>query len=225
MIHCSVLFLDFDGVLADTMPAKTEVFRSVFAPYGFDPRRLAELYRSHAGLGRDVIFDTVFRQLAGRPITPAERARADEAFAQFERSHRGRVRLFDGVRDFLRRQSARRRLVLITGTPGPHLQGLLARLGIRAYFDAIYSTTGGSSKEHRMIAYLKSRRAVPRDALFAGDSLADMKAAERASVRFVGIGAPAFFKAGDPVLVVPRLSDLEPHLADESPGSGSGRRA
>jgi phosphoglycolate phosphatase-like HAD superfamily hydrolase len=216
-MHCHLLFLDFDGVVVDSMGAKTEAFVTAMEPFGFDSQRVGALYRSLAGVGRRMIFDLVYNLLSGRTIDEGARAEVAERFAALEQGTTEEIRLFDGVDGFLKRQACQRPLVLVTGTPAELIDGLLTGLEIDSCFDAAYSTSGGNSKDALMTAELEARGLDRGDALFVGDSHADMSAAARVPLRFVAIGDTAFFSEGDPHLVLPSLVDLEPHLDPAEP--------
>ena len=47
-----VLFLDYDGVIADSMGAKMAAMADAFAPYSDDRAAIAEGFRRHAGSGQ-----------------------------------------------------------------------------------------------------------------------------------------------------------------------------
>ena len=210
----TILFLDFDGVVADSMPAKTQAFAAAFEGHGFDVNAIIGLYRRYAGSGRDRIFDRVFESLAGRPMIKAERDRARTIFERLEATASPGLALFAGVADFLTRQADKRALVLVTGTPPTTIDTLLNALGVASYFSAVYSASRAHPKETWIAEELDVMRIARTKALFVGDSLVDMTAAESAGVPFVGVGNPDFFVSGNPVAVIDMLPDLDRMLDD-----------
>ncbi len=212
MLDCAVLYLDFDGVVADSMSGKTKVFADAVAPLKIAADDAARFYRAQAGVGRGRIFDMAAQAILKRALAPAEREAAQLSFARLEREARPGIRLFDGVAEFLTRQRLRRRLALVTGTPEEIIGDALASLGLGRTFHAVHSTAPGRPKESIIADDLRACGEAPGRALFAGDSRADMAAAERVPLRFVAIGEPVFFAGGAPCLVLDRLVDLEAHL-------------
>lgn len=204
----TILFLDFDGVVADSMPAKTGAFVKAFDGCGFAPEAIIPLYRRFAGSGRDRIFNRVFETLAGRAMTETEHIRAQTIFARLEAKASPGLALFPGVAEFLAREAARRSLVLVTGTPAGVIDRILESLGIAAHFAAVYSATLNHPKERHIHDELEFTNVSAANALLVGDSLVDMAAAQAANVGFVGVGDPDFFAGGTAIAIIDNLPDI-----------------
>ena len=207
-----VLFLDYDGVIADSMGPKIAALADAFAPYAADRDAVGEGFRRHAGSGRELIFDRVYEELTGEPLD--EPARADIVGAFLERidAINDAVGLFPGVRAFIEAQAAKRPVAVVTGVPQEEAERQLARFGLAPFLASVHGATRETPKHVHMGRVLKARAIPPADALFVGDSQADMREAALAGVPFAGIGAPDFFAAGAPRAVVPCLPDLAPLL-------------
>jgi phosphoglycolate phosphatase-like HAD superfamily hydrolase len=209
---CKILFLDFDGVIADTMAAKSEAFAAAFGDHGAPPDQVIEVYRRHAGSGREVIFDRVYSELTGRSLRTRARARMAAAYGRRLKLINPALGLFPGVKALLERQARARLLAVVTGVPRDEIRGATERLGIAGFFADHFSATLQAPKDVLMAGFLAARGMAAPEALFVGDSIADMEAAERVPVPFVGVGEPAFFVAGAPRAVIPALTDIESHL-------------
>jgi HAD superfamily hydrolase (TIGR01549 family) len=207
-VNPTILFLDFDGVVADSMPAMTDAFVKAFEGHGFAPDAIIPLYHRFSGSGRDRIFDRVFEALAGRAMTQSEHARAQDIFARLEIRAAPGLALFPGVSEFLVREAARRALVLVTGTPAGAIDRILESLGITAHFAAVYSATHEYPKDRRIREELEFTNVSAANALFVGDSLVDMAGAKGANVAFVGVGNPEFFSGGSAIAIIDGLPDL-----------------
>ena len=120
------------------------------------------------------------------------------------------IRLFPGVHDFIEGQAAKRLVAVVTGVPQGEAERQLERLGLAPFLASVHGATRATPKHIHMKRFLEARAIQPADALFVGDSHADMREAELAGVPFVGIGTPDFFAAGAPRAVVPVLPDLAP---------------
>jgi phosphoglycolate phosphatase len=220
-VNPTILFLDFDGVVADSMPAKTDAFIKAFEGCGFAPEAIARLYRRFAGSGRDRIFARVFEVLAERAMTEPEQSRAQAIFARLEAQATPGLALFPGVAEFLAHEAARRSLVLVTGTPAGVIDAILDSLGIAGHFAAVYSATLNNPKERHMLEELELTNVSAAHALMVGDSLVDMAAAKAANVAFVGVGDPEFFAGGGALAIV----DALPDIGDQFDATGNGERA
>ena len=71
-----VLFLDYDGVIVDSMGPKAEAIADAFAPYSDDRAAIADGFHRHAGSGREAQFDRIYRGPDGRSRSTRPRAHA-----------------------------------------------------------------------------------------------------------------------------------------------------
>ena len=93
----SVLFLDYDGVIADSMGAKAEALADAFAPYTPDRAGVADGFRRHAGSGRELIFDRIYEDLIGEPLDETARRRILGTFLDRIDAINAAIGLFPGV--------------------------------------------------------------------------------------------------------------------------------
>ena len=207
-----VLFLDYDGVIADSMGAKAEALADAFAPYTEDRAGVADGFRRHAGSGRELIFDRIYEDLIGEPLDRPTRERILGVFLDRIDAINAAIGLFPGVYAFIQAQAAKRLVAVVTGVPQEEAERQLGRLGLAPFLASVHGATRETPKHVHMGRVLEARSIAPADALFVGDSHADMRESAKARVPFVGIGEAAFFAAGAPVAVLPRLPDLAPLL-------------
>jgi phosphoglycolate phosphatase len=209
-----VLFLDFDGVIADSMPVKGAAMIEAFAGYDAAPDDIVEGFRRYAGSGRELIFDRIFEHVTGKALHDAERARIEEAYVGRLEANRSDLGLFPGVETFVADQAAKRSVAVVTGVPQAEVEKDLKRLALSDYFVSVHSATRREPKHVLMQGFLGSHGIAAADALFVGDSLSDMQAAARAAVPFVGVGEPNFFAGGASIAVVDCLIDIVPLFKD-----------
>ena len=205
-----VLFLDYDGVIVDSMGPKAEAIADAFAPYSDDRATIADSFHRHAGSGREAQFDRIYRDLTGKALDASTRARIVDAFLARIDAINDAVGLFPGVHEFIKDQAAKRLVAVVTGVPGDEAARQLARFGLASCIASVHGATRETPKHAHMERFLDARGLTRADALFAGDSQTDMQQAALAGIPFVGIGTPDFFAAGAPLAVVPHLPDLAP---------------
>ena len=203
-----VLFLDYDGVIADSMAPKMAAMADAFAPYSGDRAAVADGFRRHAGSGREMVFDRIYEELTGQALDAPTRRRILGAFLARIDAINDAVGLFPGVHGFIEEQAAKRLVAVVTGVPQDEAERQLRRFGLAPSLASVHGATRAAPKHVHMERFLDARAIAPAHALFAGDSQADMREAALAGVPFVGIGAPDFFAGGAPVAAVPRLPDL-----------------
>ena len=203
-----VLFLDYDGVIVDSMGPKAEAVADAFAPYNEDRAAIADGFHRHAGSGREAQFDRIYMDLTGKALDAPTRERIVAAFLARIDAINEAVGPFPGVRDFIIAQAAKRIVAVVTGVPADEAERQLARFGLASFVASVHGATRETPKHVHMERVLEARGLTPADALFAGDSQTDMHQAALADVPFVGIGEPVFFAKGTSLAVVPSLPDL-----------------
>ena len=211
-MRVKVLFLDYDGVIADSMGPKIAAMTDAFAPYSADRAAIGDGFRRHAGSGREMVFDRIYEDLRGEALDAPTRERIVAAFLEHIDVINAAVVLFPGVHAFIEAEAGKRLVAVVTGVPQDEAERQLARLRLTPFLASVHGATRETPKHVHMERFLSARGLAPADALFVGDSQADMVQAAHARVPFVGIGAPEFFAAGAPLAVVPRLPDLAPLL-------------
>jgi phosphoglycolate phosphatase len=210
----SVVILDCDGTLVDSAGHIAAVFNEAIVTLGYaplPPERIARII----GLSFD---DALHRLL---PESSAdERARIIHVYrAQYAVSAMGRDPLFAGVREFLdlvRGQG--RHLAMATGKSRAGALRIIAEHGLGDYFVAVKTGDLCRPKPHpEMLFQILDEMGISAErAIMVGDTTFDVEMARAAGIRAIGVGwgaheAEELAEAGAE-LVVPRLTDLAPHL-------------
>lgn len=217
------VFFDLDGLLVDTEPTYYEAHRSVFAERGVALTR--EEYARR----------WIIRGERTARIAPEKGIDADPALLSAEATRRFRemiereVNLMPGARDAVERASRRFVTALVTNTPRPVVDGILARTGlVRGLHHLVTRETYDRPKpapDCYLAAALVAR--VPRvDALALEDSPRGAGAAVAAGVRCVWVPNVDTVLEGPPPGIwrtVRSLADLDfDGLARDWPGPVSG---
>ena len=181
------LLLDLDGTLVNTLPDLRAAVNRLLAARGFAPLTPSEV----AAMVGDGVAKLVERALAARG------AAADgEAVAAFSADYAAHAAVdshpYPGVPEGLRSLADEGwGLAVCTNKPEAAARGLLAALGLTAYFAAI---GGGDSFPTRkpnpahLLATLAAAGGVPQRAIMTGDHANDVAAA-------CGAGVPCVFAA------------------------------
>src|SRR5690606_26484014 len=106
------IFLDFDGVIMDSMTLKLDAYCYAIAEYDFAREQVRVQQLLYAGLSRARALPLMYKALSGgREITPAEQTSVLERFAEEDIRLRPRMQLMPGVTGFLD-EAARREIPL-----------------------------------------------------------------------------------------------------------------
>lgn len=178
-----VIFWDFDGVIKDSVAAKSDAFEALFMPYGRAvAARVRQHHESHGGISR---FDKMPLYLgwAGEVPTP-ERCRGFcERFGTAVRDAVVRSAWVPGVREYLVKHRAEQQFVLVTATPHEEIVDIVSELGID---DCFVRIAGAPLSKSQAIAEVLFSAGVPANAsVLVGDSDTDLDAARKVGVGFV----------------------------------------
>jgi phosphoglycolate phosphatase-like HAD superfamily hydrolase len=178
-----VVFWDFDGVIKDSVAAKSVGFEQLFLPYGLQvAHEVRRHHEAHGGVSR---FDKmpIYLEWAGEPVTPA---RVQEFCARFSQLVLQAVidsPWVPGVPEYLRTHQGDQLFVLMSATPQAEIEHILAALNIADCFHTVYGAPTPKSTAIREM--LECLPCAPERALAVGDAETDFHAAEANRVPFL----------------------------------------
>jgi phosphoglycolate phosphatase-like HAD superfamily hydrolase len=179
----AIVFWDFDGVIKDSVAAKSDGYERLFMNYGKElAGRVRKHHEDHGGVSRYEKIP-IYLSWAGEPNTMA---RVQDFCNQFSKLVRQAVidsPWVPGVREYLQEHCARQQFVLLTATPQEEIQEVLHALDIAHCF---HSLCGAPTPKANAIAdILRSLHYSMEAALVIGDSESDLAAAEANGVAFL----------------------------------------
>jgi phosphoglycolate phosphatase-like HAD superfamily hydrolase len=177
------IFFDFDGVIAESVSAKTDAFREMYAPYGeVIANEVVEYHINHGGVSRFEKFKYWEKKFFNKDISED---RVDELAKQFSNLVLNKVIVSDevpGVNAFIKKYSKELNFWIITGTPTSEIEIVVDKRGLINYFLGIH----GSPKNKRYwTEYLLKKHHLKREeTLFIGDATTDLDAATFSNLHF-----------------------------------------
>lgn len=215
----AAVFLDFDGVLVESVDIKTEAFRNLFS---FVPSQRDAIVRYHldnAGTPRFEKFRYIYQNILHKDLTEERFRELSERFSALVIDEVVRAPCVPGAAAFLARFSTILPLFVISATPEPELQEIVRRRRMERYFRGIF---GSPAKKADNIAVLIGRENLdPERVVYVGDAVNDLNAAHQAGVRFIGRIRPGLADpfAGKPGVekTVRDLDELSQYVAGHLP--------
>ncbi|CAA7621742.1 HAD family hydrolase [Magnetospirillum sp. UT-4] len=203
---CSVLCLDFDGVILESVDVKDQAYGRLFEGIGDDVRdRILVEHRSTPGVPRPEKVRRLYRLAFGRQ---AEDAEADRLVARYAGLVAAGMRASPPVPGFMAlAQSCDLPLYVVTAAPEDEVRGIVAERGWSGMFRDVMGAPRAKSDLLRDVC--RRENVAPADILFVGDRPNDHRAAVEVGAAFIGrvpSGAPSPFPAD--VTVVPDLTRL-----------------
>lgn len=179
-----VIFWDFDGVIKDSVSAKTEAYLKLFEEYGSEvQQRVKEHHGMHGGVSRLEKIPYYFLEYLGRELSSAEIEKYCSRFSElcFERVIASSY--IPGAEEYIRKNHKIQKFYIITGTPQEEIELILQRLDLKSCFQDVY----GSPRTKKKIIqnFLETIEPDKAGILFIGDATTDFEAAEQFGIDFL----------------------------------------
>lgn len=177
------IFFDFDGVIAESVSAKTDAFEEMYLPYGKDIAvKVVEYHKLHGGVSRYEKFKYFHKEFLNEEIN---QEKVDEFAIQFSNLVLDKVINSDevlGANYFIKKYHKQLNFWIITGTPTPEIEIITEKRNLSKYFKGIH---GSPQNKRYWTEYLLEKHHLKREeTLFLGDATTDQDAAEFSNLNF-----------------------------------------
>jgi phosphoglycolate phosphatase len=202
-----VYLFDVDGTLLHSAPDICGAIQAVLAKTE-RPDVPEEFLRSYIGKHLIELMSDLFPQASPQYV---EGLIAEYRTTYISRGHAS-TELYPGVIEALRMLNGKKSTATTKGTPTT--RAALEKFGLAPFFDHVQGTDGFPAKPNPdvIFAALAGLGAKPEEALFVGDSAADMEAAQRAGMRACavtyGYGKREELLKWEPEFVIADLREL-----------------
>ena len=187
----ALLVFDCDGVILESVDAKTKAFGQVAEPFGAEARdRLVLFHHLHGGVSRYEKFRWLYKEVLGRAITQPEMDELCAQFVHYALENVLNAPFVPGVLDVLQRWQGRVPLWVCSGTPEEELKTVLEQRNLAHFFTGMRGTPPAKSLLLQDI--VRTAGVDPAEVVMIGDASTDRDAAEAAGTAFYGRGE--FFK-------------------------------
>lgn len=177
------IFFDFDGVLAESVSAKTEAFREMYLPYGEDiANKVVEYHIHHGGISRFEKFKYWEKTFFGKNLGEDEVREMGQKFSNLVLE---KVVISKPVQDsiwFLEKYHQKLSFWVITGTPSNEIEIIASRRKMSYFFEGLH---GSPENKIYWTEYLIEKHGLNREeTLFLGDATTDLDAAQYSKLHF-----------------------------------------
>ena len=178
------IFFDFDGVIAESVNAKTEAFRAMFSKYGEEiANKVVSYHVSHGGVSRFDKFKYFYANFLGKQINQKEVLALAEEFSSLVLNKVIEAEEVKGVHQFIKMNYKKFNFWIITGTPTNEIIKIVKARKLDAYFKGVHGSP--ENKKHWSNLLIKKFNLAKSETLFIGDATTDYEAAEYAEIKFV----------------------------------------
>ncbi len=179
------VFLDFDGVIVESLDVKIEAFRRLYAPYGETVVAQAiDHYVHHTGVPRLYRFKYCHEQFLGQALTDAEAEALSDRFGGMVEDLVVECDGVPGAREFLEAHADTIPCFVVSATPDAELKRILRRRGLAGFFEEAH---GSPPDKTEVLSRILAARGWPAaETVMVGDGLADYRAATANGIPFIG---------------------------------------
>ena len=177
------IFFDFDGVIAESVSAKTDAFEEMYLPYGKDiASKVVDYHKLHGGVSRYEKFKYFHKEFLNEVIN---QEKVNELAIQFSNIVLEKVINSDevlGANYFIKKYHTKFQFWVITGTPTTEIELIAEKRKLTSFFIGLH----GSPKNKRYwTEYLIEKHKLNRDEIiFLGDATTDIDAANFSKTHF-----------------------------------------
>ncbi len=179
----NVLFLDFDGVIIESVGVKTEAFRELFEVYLDQVDEIVAYHLRNNGVSRFVKFTHIYEHILGLPFDETTRETVGRRFSEIVFDRVVGCPLVPGAEVLLNEFSGRIPIYVISASPEEELRRVVAARGLADYFENVHGTPG--TKPDHIQRVLRALKLPPSQATLVGDSVEDFKAARTTDIHFI----------------------------------------
>jgi phosphoglycolate phosphatase-like HAD superfamily hydrolase len=180
----TAIFLDFDGIIIESVNIKTEAFRELFSRY---PDKLDVIIQHHLAnnaSSRYVKFQYIYENILHEPYNEVIEHKLDEELSRIVFEGVVTCPYVKGAPEFLTYFFGRLPMFLISATPKKELEHIVEARRIEKYFTEIFGAPGDKVKQIETI--LKKYGFKPENVVYIGDMVEDYRVAQNSGIPFIG---------------------------------------
>ena len=177
------IFFDFDGVIAESVSAKTDAFEEMYLPYGNDiASKVVEYHKLHGGVSRYEKFKYFHKEFLNEVIN---KKKVDELAIQFSNIVLDKVINSEevlGANYFIEKHHKKFQFWIITGTPTTEIELIAEKRKLTNFFIGLHGSP--NNKRYWTENLIKKHNLKRDEIIFLGDATTDMDAADYSKTHF-----------------------------------------
>ena len=177
------IFFDFDGVIAESVQAKTDAFKDLYLEFGNEvTKKVVEHHLNHGGVSRFEKFRIYHRDFLGIDLSAKEIEVLAGRFSQLVLQKVINADEVPGVGEFLKKYHKQLNFWIITGTPTNEIDVIIKKRKLGTFFKGWYGSP--ENKIYWCDLLLNKYNLDRNETIFLGDASTDLKAARHSNIHF-----------------------------------------
>ena len=177
------IFFDFDGVITESVSAKTDAFEEMYLPYGNDiAAKVVNYHKLHGGVSRYEKFKYFHKKFLNKVINQDE---VNELAIKFSNIVLEKVINSDevlGANYFIEKYHQKFKFWVITGTPTSEIELIAEKRKLTSFFIGLHGSP--NNKRYWTENLIKKHNLNRDEIIFLGDATTDMDAANFSKTHF-----------------------------------------
>ena len=183
----SIILLDFDGVILESVSVKTETFRKLFADKTEFVDDIVNFHIQNGGMSRFDKFRYIYSEILQEELSDKQFKTLCDNFAKYVYEGVINSPFVKGADKFIDKcYKEKVPLYLVSATPEEEIIRITKEIGIFDKFNHVYGSP--MTKADCIMQILQENKLTkdPKKALFFGDAINDYKAANKTGISFAG---------------------------------------
>ena len=183
----SIILLDFDGVILESVSVKTETFRKLFADKTEFVDDIVNFHILNGGMSRFDKFRYIYSEILQEELSDKQFKTLCDNFAKYVYEGVINSPFVKGADKFIDKcYKEKVPLYLVSATPEEEIIRITKEIGIFDKFNHVYGSPMTKADCIMQILQEKKLTKDPKKALFFGDAINDYKAANKTGISFAG---------------------------------------
>ncbi|MBU1658147.1 HAD family hydrolase [bacterium] len=186
MANIKNIIFDFDGVILDSVPTKTEAYRKLFKEFPFDKiEQLVEYHMQNGGISRYIKVKYFFEEILSQSISENEILKHANRYSELTKEELTNPKyMIDDAVDFIKQNYQNYNMHIASGADENDLKYICEKLTLTSYF---LSINGSPTKKNEIVKNILDLNNYNKDeTVLIGDSINDYEAAQANGVMFFG---------------------------------------
>jgi len=171
------VFLDFDGVILESIDVKSWAFGKLFEDFPEQVERIVKYHMDNGGVSRYVKFRHIYKEILNLPLSEKRFKELCDQFSELVFKRVLECEFVRGAEEFLEKYFKLASLYVISGTPQEEIRSVVNQRGLNKFFKGVYGSPNG--KDHWVKELIKENGFDKNKAIFVGDAMSDCEAAEQ----------------------------------------------
>lgn len=177
------IIFDFDGVISQSITAKTNAFKKIYECYGNEiVKKVVKHHESNGGVSRFEKFSYYHKSFLNKNISEEEISFLSNQFSNLVIGRVINSPYVPGALEYIEKSFDNYQLFISTGTPQEEIKKIIKEKNIQNYFKEVYGSPANKISHINII--MKKYNLSSSELRFFGDSNTDFEAARHFNIDF-----------------------------------------